>query len=279
MSRPGGYQGYGAVREYRDDPNYQQYEDNLGTSYDEEFSQITKSISDINTGASIIEKAAKVIGTDRDNGQAGDKIHHVSQDTNKVVKDTMRLMRTLGSKRLDRKQKLQLDKTKNDFQDSVQRFQSLQKRAAEKVKTAQRMEKPKPKPQSAGWLDDDNDEAGLVVDDQRRQHLMAQEQVIDDDLGLIQEREDRIRELESDILDVNEIFRDLGAMVYDQGERIDTIEANVETAYTDVEAGTEQLQKASTYQKKARKKMCCLVVILLIVAAVITLIVVLSVKT
>lgn len=37
-------------------------------------------------------------------------------------------------------------------------------------------------------------------------------------------------------------------MVYDQGEQIDTIEANVEQAYTHVEEGREQLSKAATYQ-------------------------------
>ena len=37
-------------------------------------------------------------------------------------------------------------------------------------------------------------------------------------------------------------------MIYDQGKQIDTIEANVEKVYTDVEQGRDQLSKASTYQ-------------------------------
>ncbi len=57
---------------------------------------------------------------------------------------------------------------------------------------------------------------------------------MDTDLALLQEREERIRQLESDILDVNEIFRDLGQLVHEQGETIDTIEANVEQAYNQV---------------------------------------------
>ncbi|KAL4224505.1 Syntaxin-7 [Mactra antiquata] len=275
MSR-GGHQGYGAVREYRDDPNFGDYRDNPGFSFDEDFSTITRNISSINNGANMIEKAAKLIGTDRDNGQAGDKIHQVSQDTAKTVQTTMKLLKQLNSKKLDKTQRLQIDKVKNDYQESVQRFQSLQKKAADKVKTASKNVEKTKKP--GGWLDDEDDEAMLVADDTRRQELMAQEQVIDDDLALIREREEQIRELEGDILDVNEIFRDLGAMIYDQGEQIDTIEQNVEQAYTHVEEGRQQLSKASTYQKKSRKKLCCLVVILLVIAAIITLIVVLSVK-
>ncbi|XP_053384911.1 syntaxin-12-like [Mercenaria mercenaria] len=271
----GGHQGYGAVREYRDDPNFQDFRDDNGRSFDEEFSQITRNISSINNGANVIEKAAKAIGTDRDNGQAGDKIHHVSQDTAKTVTATTRLLKQLSKRRLDRSQKLQIDKVTHDFQESLQRFQSLQKKATEKVRDASRKEAQKPK--KSAWLDDEDDEP-LIEDDSRRQQLMAQEQVIDDDLALIREREEQIRALEGDILDVNEIFRDLGAMVHDQGEQIDTIEANVEKAYTDVEQGTGQLSKAATYQKKARKKMCCLVLIFVIIAAIIAIIIAVSVK-
>lgn len=280
-----GYQGYGStVREYRDDPNYREYSDQPfgppgSSSFQNVFDQITQNIVKINKGASMIEKGAKIIGTDRDSdGQAGEKIHAVSQDTTKVVSNTSKLFRQLAGIKLDRTQRLQSEKVKNDFQESLQRFQTLQKKALEKAKTASRMEKPKPKPTSP-WMDDDEDKARLVEDDRRRQQLMAQEQVIDDDLALIREREEQIRELEGDILDVNEIFRDLGAMIHEQGEQIDTIEANVEKAYTDVEAGTGQLQAASKYQQKSRKKLCCLVVILVVVVAVVAIIVVIAVKT
>ncbi|XP_052797574.1 syntaxin-12-like [Mya arenaria] len=274
MSKGGGYQSYGAVTEYRDDPNYQEYSD--GPRFDELFSQITRNISSINNGANVIEKAARIIGTDRDNGQAGDKIHHVSQETNRTVSNTTKILKQLGSRRLDRTQRLQLDKVTSDYQESLQRFQTLQKKAAEKAKTVGRKEKPKPKVST--WLDDEDDKAQLVVDDTRRQQLLAQEQVIDDDLALIGEREDQIRALEGDILDVNEIFRDLGAMVHDQGEQIDTIEANVEAAATHVEEGVGQLHKASVYQKKSRKKLCCLVVVLLVIAGVIAIILIVTLK-
>ncbi len=61
----------------------------------------------------------------------------------------------------------------------------------------------------------------------------------------MQEREQQIRQLESDILDINEIFKDLGTLVHEQGEMIDNIEDNVEQAYNQVEAGNEQLSQAA----------------------------------
>ncbi len=45
----------------------------------------------------------------------------------------------------------------------------------------------------------------------------------------LQERERSIRQLESDIVDVNTIFKDLATMVHEQGEVVDSIEANVES--------------------------------------------------
>ncbi|EDO44588.1 predicted protein, partial [Nematostella vectensis] len=66
----------------------------------------------------------------------------------------------------------------------------------------------------------------------------------------IEERERAIRQLEADIVGVNEIFRDLGNMIHEQGEVIDSIEANVETAAVHVETANVQLDKARGYQVK-----------------------------
>jgi t-SNARE complex subunit (syntaxin) len=49
---------------------------------------------------------------------------------------------------------------------------------------------------------------------------MEEEQNIEE----LQERERSIRQLESDIIDVNTIFKDLATMVHEQGEMIDSIE-------------------------------------------------------
>lgn len=47
---------------------------------------------------------------------------------------------------------------------------------------------------------------------------------------------------------MNEIYKKLGALVYEQGHLVDSIEASVEQTSIFVSEGTEQLQKASGYQ-------------------------------
>merc|ERR1712136_444627 len=77
----------------------------------------------------------------------------------------------------------------------------------------------------------------------------------------LQERERSIRQLESDIVDVNTIFKDLATMVHEQGEIVDSIEANVESTTVRVHEGADQLRQAEMYKNKARKKKVILSVV------------------
>ena len=53
---------------------------------------------------------------------------------------------------------------------------------------------------------------------------------------------------QTDIGDVNQIFKDLATMVHEQGEVIDSIEANVESAQVNVSQGNVELTSARQYQ-------------------------------
>jgi t-SNARE complex subunit (syntaxin) len=61
---------------------------------------------------------------------------------------------------------------------------------------------------------------------------------------------------QSDISDVNQIFKELGAMVHEQGEVIDSIEASVEKTEVFVSEGASQLRQASNYQVAKLYVMC-----------------------
>ena len=47
---------------------------------------------------------------------------------------------------------------------------------------------------------------------------------------------------------MNQIFKELGAMVHEQGEVVDSIEASVEKTEVFVGEGVQQLREASNYQ-------------------------------
>merc|ERR1712066_663915 len=108
----------------------------------------------------------------------------------------------------------------------------------------------------------DIEEGSPQEDVQRKQQMLMQEEY---DIEQLQERQRAINQLESDILDVNTIFKDLATLVHDQGEMIDSIEANVESTHVRVQEGTEQLRQAETYSNLARKKKFILGSIVLII--------------
>lgn len=282
--------GYGSARPYRDDPGLGEYRDDprQGTrgyqsagygNFTQLYDTVSSNVFTINNNATSLERALKQIGTNRDSTQLRDKIHNTQLTTNKLISETTKYFRQLsGLRDLERQQKFNIGRIQSEFKDTVQRYNELQKRAAEKVKGASLPAHPArvPTPDTVGWTDDRS--ALIEQDERRRDQLQAQDQIVEDDLAMIQEREERIRQLEGDILDVNEIFRDLAALVYEQGEMIDNIEDNVTKAADHVEEGNTQLTKASEYQKKARKKKCCLVIILVVILGIVGLIIGLSVK-
>uniref|UniRef100_A0A8D1C6T1 Syntaxin-16 n=2 Tax=Sus scrofa TaxID=9823 RepID=A0A8D1C6T1_PIG len=63
---------------------------------------------------------------------------------------------------------------------------------------------------------------------------------------MVEEREREIRQIVQSISDLNEIFRDLGAMIVEQGTVLDRIDYSVEQACMKTEDGLKQLHKCFT---------------------------------
>lgn len=57
-----------------------------------------------------------------------------------------------------------------------------------------------------------------------------------------------MEKIESDVVQIHQIFSDLAAMVNEQGELIDNIEANVDVTVVKVEVANKELEKARSYQ-------------------------------
>lgn len=70
-----------------------------------------------------------------------------------------------------------------------------------------------------------------------------------------------VERLQRSIQELFMLFQDLAILVNKQGEVLNSIETNVNTASKNVKKGNAQLVKAHKYQKKTRKCMCCLLII------------------
>ncbi|XP_036100195.1 syntaxin-16 isoform X1 [Molossus molossus] len=89
---------------------------------------------------------------------------------------------------------------------------------------------------------------------------------------LVEEREREIRQIVQSISDLNEIFRDLGAMIVEQGTVLDRIDYNVEQSCIKTEDGLKQLHKAEQYQKKNRKMLVILILFVIIIVLIVVLV-------
>lgn len=238
---------------------------------------ITTNINTIIKSWKSLEQALKNIGTDKDSQGLRDKVHVTQLSCNQIVsqtaKDLQRL--TVVVRKGDKQQKLQAEKLTGDFRDAVQCYSRLQKQVAEKMKTRLLSR------QTLGtseYDDDDDEEQRITEEAERTAAQKSLQRELQFEQEMLLEREQRIRQIEGDILDVNEIMRELGAMIHEQGDTINSIENNIENAHGNVELGQQQLQKAAEYQIKHRKKMLFLVAVAVIIGIILTIIIVTQLK-
>lgn len=237
---------------------------------------ISTNIQKITQSTSEIQRIVNQLGTALDTAELRHQLQQKIQFVNKLAKDTDVCLKNFTSLPADsdqRQRKLQKDRLLNEFSSALTNFQKIQRQAAEKekefvarVRAGSRL--------SAGGADDGLRDGALVNwTNESQSQIMQEDEITEDDLRLIEERETAILQLEEDIRGINEIFKDLGMMVHEQGDMIDSIEANVESADVHVQQANQQLARAAEYQRKSRKKIFILIIVLIVVAVALGLII------
>lgn len=89
----------------------------------------------------------------------------------------------------------------------------------------------------------------------------------------ILQREREIEDIAQGIIELSDLFRDLQAMVIDQGTMLDRIDYNVERMNTDVKEADKELIVASGYQRKSTKRKIILLLLLIIAGMIILLVI------
>lgn len=92
------------------------------------------------------------------------------------------------------------------------------------------------------------------------------------ELREIIQRHNKLAELETSLMEVNEMFIQISTLVMEQGSLIQVIEYETENALQNVDKGADQLEKARELQIKALKKKTCILIWLTIILGVLILI-------
>lgn len=239
---------------------------------------VGNNIQKINNSVSQMQSLLSGSDGRHDASKSTDKLQEIQHYTNQLAKETNQMVKELNqlspalSPSEQKQQKIQKDRLVNEFTKALNNFQAVQRLEKEREKAnmvkAKASSKYDPFNESRLGFNDDQEAVSFKPPQQK----VVQIDASDVDMELMVEREESLRKLERDIVDVNQIFKDLGMMVHEQGEVIDSIEANVESASVNVEEGTEQLRQAKDYQSKSRKKKCIIITILVIILALVIII-------
>lgn len=74
------------------------------------------------------------------------------------------------------------------------------------------------------------------------------------------ERAEGIRRVQSQVADVNQMFRDLASIVNEQGQQFVTIETQAEVSSTNTKLATKELKKTADRQRSQYERLCCMLV-------------------
>jgi syntaxin 7 len=254
--------------EYADDPEFNSYT-----------TQLSDKLFSLTSNISRLSNQVALLGTRRETDRVRERVQDLLSETGDGFKEIGEgLKKVQAWHDLGLSQKYTANKLGTEFRASLTEFQALQRSALEKQRASA----------SAARTALDENEAGGAASggaggqQQQQQQLQQQDlrlvdqSEVDFQETLIIERESEIRNIESSVSELNELFRDVATMIHDQGQSLDIISENVTSTRDDTRNADQQLRTASRHQKSARGKACCLLMILAIVLAVVILAVVLN---
>jgi hypothetical protein len=199
-----------------------------------EFTALSKSMSqkifNITSNVALIHRYIGLLGTPRDNEKMRASLMESLEKTKTIVKDMMPDIKRLGHwdpEEIGPSGKYEQQKLMTDYQKAAQDFQNAQRLALEKQKDSVKKAHNAIDGGTNEYEETQTVQGGrgqprpeqLQQQQQQRIHLLDDSEIAFNE-ALIEEREAEIQGIEQGILELNEIFRDLGTIVTEQGAKI-----------------------------------------------------------
>ncbi|XP_076884612.1 syntaxin-22-like [Bidens hawaiensis] len=261
-------------------------------------------IIQINTAVSTFQRLVNTLGTPKDTPELRDKLHKTRLHIGQLVKDTSEKLKQASETdhrtEVSASKKITDAKLAKDFQAVLKEFQKAQRLSAER-ETAYSPSVPQPIPSSRNEASEVDSSSGrspeqqaLLFESRRqvlwytrdtlvillkrsnfsfcRQEVLLLDNEIAFNEAIIEERDQGIQEIQNQIGELNEIFKDLAVLVHEQGAMVDDIGSNIENSHDATAQGKSHLLKASKAQKSNSSMTCLLFVILGIVLLIVVII-------
>ncbi|CAN8300208.1 unnamed protein product [Cochlearia groenlandica] len=245
--------------------------------------EVAAGVFRISTAVNSFFRLVNSIGTPKDTLELRDKLQKTRLQISELVKNTSAKLKEASEADLHGSSSSQIKKIADaklakDFQSVLKEFQKAQRLAAEREITyTPALTKDIPTSYNAQELDPESlrtSQQQALLLQSRRQEVVFLDNEITFNEAIIEEREQGIREVQEQIGEVNEIFKDLAVLVNGQGVMIDDISSNIDNSHVATVQATDQLRKAAQTQR-ANSSLTCLLILIFGIVLLIVIIVVL----
>jgi len=244
---------------------------------------VTQALRSFSANTNTLTKLVSSVNPRTDDRDLRNRIHDLIDQNKRLARDTTQKLKQMQSmKALDQREqnsrRAAQSKLAQDFQRWLQKFQEI---------STLDLNKERKEVQESNYQRGHGDFPGLGLDfDKKRpaeeEESLVQAQAMEDDIQfneqIVQERNREIREIETAVVEVGQIFQDLAAMVNEQGVMVDNIEANISSSVEATSTGVVQLEGAEEYQIRARKKCVCISIIVVVAVAIIVIVILFALK-
>jgi chromosome segregation ATPase len=210
-----------------------------------------------------LERMLAKIGTAADNQHFRADLHREQQESNNQAKSIAKFLKSSTNFTKQQRQKYVAE-----FESEFKRYQAIQQQLD--AKSTHVLHQASKSLKAEGLLES---QLNSEENDFKRSGVQLQDiddiQFVEYDHQEIERRHGQIRQIEKDVVEVAEMFRDLNQLVEQQQEGIDVIENNIQNTKDQVETGASQLEVAAQYQYQVRKRKCIILLILVVIIALI----------
>lgn len=258
---------------FSDSPEFQTLKEEVAAELFEINGQISTLQQFTTTLKSFIDRgdvSAKVV--ERINKRSVAKIEEIG-GLIKKVNTSVKKMDAIEEASLDKTQIIAREKLMRDVSYSFQEFQGIQRQFTDVMKQVN--ERAREFLEATEMAND----AALIEEEQGQNssistRIPSSQIVIERDpinneefayqQNLIRQRDQEINNIERGITELNEVFKDLGSVVQQQGVLVDNIEANIYTTSDNTQLASDELRKAMRYQKRTSRWRVYLLIVLLV---------------
>ncbi|XP_020087914.1 syntaxin-22-like isoform X1 [Ananas comosus] len=242
-------------------------------------SGVSAGIFQLNTAVAGFRRLVDAVGTVKDTPDHRRALQNARKRIGELAKETSEKLKALSDANRggDLSKKKEESKLAKDLQAVLQEFQKIQKLAAEQEAAYA----PNPSSSSSSAthersVAEERQQEEQDEDDrthpwgQKRQEVLTLDNEIASNDVVIEERDQGIREINYDVEQVNEIYKDLAILLLDQQATIDSIDKHVEAAYVSNASAKTQVRTAS---ESSKSRWCFWALIIFVMVLVILLLV------